>query len=110
LSWDDSAKGLLKERVQHMSSVNNISGQSQVQQIISKPIQKSLPAQASDQPQRASDRVELSGVSHLLQALKSNDIRTDKVATIKAQIEAGTYDVDGKLDSVADKMLDDLSK
>lgn len=91
-----------------MSNVNNIAGQSQIQQVVSKPIQKSLPAQVSEQPARAQDRLELSGVSHLLQALKTNDVRSDKVAGIKAQIEAGTYDVDSKLDSVADKLLDDV--
>jgi flagellar biosynthesis anti-sigma factor FlgM len=93
-----------------MSSVNNISGQSAVSKVVSQPIKKSLPATSSEAPPRASDRVELSGVSQFLQALKTNDIRSDKVANIKSQIESGTYDVDGKLDQVTDRILDDLDK
>ena len=56
------------------------------------------------------ERVELSGVGHLLGSLKANDIRTDKVAAVKAQIEAGTYEDDKKLDVAVDRLLDDLSK
>jgi anti-sigma28 factor (negative regulator of flagellin synthesis) len=46
----------------------------------------------------------------LLKTLKNNDIRTDKVAAIKAQIEAGTYEDDKKLDAAVDRLLDDLLK
>jgi len=57
-----------------------------------------------------SDRLELSGVSHLLQTLKTNDIRTDKVAAVKAQIADGSYDADGsKLDAAVGKLLDFIS-
>jgi len=55
-------------------------------------------------------KLELSGVSHLLKTLKNNDVRTDKVAVVKAQIEAGTYDDEKKLDAAVDKLLDDLLK
>ena len=54
--------------------------------------------------------MELSGISHLIQALKTNDIRTDKVANIKAQIANGTYETDDKLNSAIDKLADDLGK
>jgi anti-sigma28 factor (negative regulator of flagellin synthesis) len=93
----------------HMSTINNISNTNPVQRIVANPIQKSLPADAT-KPARAADRLEFSGISHMLHALKSNNIRTDKVSTIKSQLEAGTYDADGKLDSVLDKVLDDLAK
>ena len=56
------------------------------------------------------DKVELSGMSHLLKALKNNDVRTEKVSAIKAQIEAGTYEDDAKMDAAVDRMLDDLLK
>lgn len=36
------------------------------------------------------------------------DVRTDKVAQIKAQIAAGTYDDDKKFDLATDRMLEDL--
>jgi negative regulator of flagellin synthesis FlgM len=49
-------------------------------------------------------------MSHLLKALKSNDVRVDKVADIKKQIEAGTYETDDKLNIAADRLLDDLLK
>jgi negative regulator of flagellin synthesis FlgM len=58
---------------------------------------------------RAADKLELSGVSHLLASLKTHDgLRVDKVATIKAQIEAGTYESDAKLDGAIDRLLDDV--
>ena len=90
-------------------NVNNVGASSQVQKLVQNPIQKQLPAEASG-PTRASDRLELSGASHLLKTLKSNDVRTDKVASIKAQIESGTYEDDHKLNAAIDKLLDDLSR
>ena len=57
---------------------------------------------------RAADRLELSGASHLLQLAKTADVRTEKVAQLKSQIEAGTYDLDAKADVVADRLAEDL--
>ena len=91
-------------------NVNNVGSSSPVQKIVSNPIQKSI---APDAPQqlRATDRLELSGVSHLLKSLKSDTgIRADKVADIKLQIESGKYEDDAKLDVAVDRMLDDLLK
>ena len=68
-------------------------------------------AAAASQPNRGSDRVELSknaDVQRLVELAKQNDVRTDKVADLKAQIAAGTYDLDAKADAVADRLLDDL--
>lgn len=91
-------------------NVNNVGSSSPVQKIVANPIEKSIPADAPKQLP-ASDRLELSGVSHLMKALKSNaDVRTDKVAEIKAAIEAGTYEDDKKLDVAVDRLLDDLLK
>jgi anti-sigma28 factor (negative regulator of flagellin synthesis) len=95
-----------------MSQVNNISVNSaaqasQVQKIVANPIQKQIPAGAA--PVRASDRLELSGASHLLATLKTNDVRLDKVNAIRQQIQDGSYDADGKkLDAASDKLLDEL--
>lgn len=44
----------------------------------------------------------------LADRLKSQDIRTDKVAGIKSQIEAGTYEDDKKLDVAVSRLLDEL--
>lgn len=57
------------------------------------------------------DRAELSNtpeMQRLMQLAKNGDVRTDKVADLKAQIAAGTYDLDAKADAVADRLLDDL--
>jgi flagellar biosynthesis anti-sigma factor FlgM len=91
-------------------NINNVGSNSPVQKLTSNPVQKSIPADAPKQL-AASDRLELSGISHLLKALKSNgDVRTDKVAAVKAQIENGTYEDDKKLDVAVDRLLDDLLK
>jgi anti-sigma28 factor (negative regulator of flagellin synthesis) len=75
--------------------------------VVSNPIQKQVPADAPKQ-MPATDKLELSGASHLLKALKKNDVRTEKVQEIRAQIANGTYDDDKKLDGAIDKLLDDL--
>lgn len=90
-------------------NVNNVGAGSPVQKVVSNPVQKQVPADAPKQLP-ASDRLELSGVSHLLSNLKSNDIRADKVAAVKSQIEAGSYEDDKKLNVAVDRLLDDLSK
>ena len=36
-------------------------------------------------------------------------IRVTKVARIRSDIQAGTYDVDGKIDTVVDHLLDELA-
>jgi anti-sigma28 factor (negative regulator of flagellin synthesis) len=92
-----------------MSQVNNVSQNTPIQKIVANPIQKQIAPDAT--PPRASDRLELSGASHLLAALKSNDVRTDKIATIRQQLQDGTYDPSGKkLDAAADKLLDELTQ
>jgi flagellar biosynthesis anti-sigma factor FlgM len=92
-------------------SIQGIGSNSPIQKITSNPVQKSVEP-GSTQPTRGSDKVELTGVSQLLQTLKSGgDVRIDKVADIKAQIAAGNYsDTDGKLDVAAGRMLDDVLK
>ena len=94
-----------------MSSINGLGGTSPLQQtqnIIAKTLNNTAPA---SQTSKASDRLELSGMSHLLSSLKTNDIRVDKVTAVKAQIAAGIYDADGaKLDAATDKLLDEISK
>jgi flagellar biosynthesis anti-sigma factor FlgM len=108
-----------------MSSINGIgnsSPASQLQKIVAKPVQKLLPA---DQDKAAAanspasiDKVELSSAhaaanipATLLKTLKAGgDLRADKVAAIKAQIQAGSYETDDKLDIAADRLLDDLMK
>ena len=93
-----------------MSSVNHVNASASVQKIALPPVPPKSVTAGSTSPARQADRVELSGVSHLLATLKKNDIRADKVADIRTQIQAGTYEDDKKLDIAAGKLLDDLSK
>ena len=91
-------------------NVNNVGSNSPVNKIVNNPVQKAIPTDAPKQLP-AADRLELSGVSHLLKTLKANgDVRTDKVAEVKAALEAGTYEDDKKLDIAVDRLLDDLLK
>jgi anti-sigma28 factor (negative regulator of flagellin synthesis) len=87
-----------------MSAINGISGNvgsTPVSQVSAPP---SLPAASA-----ADGAVDVSGAGAWLDALKANGIRTDKVADIKGQIEAGTYEDDHKLTVAADRLLDDLA-
>ena len=92
-----------------MNPINSIGSNTPIQKIASQPVQKQLPAQAAKQV-KLTDRVELSKVNHLLATLKANDVRADKVASIKAQIASGTYETEAKLDAAIDRLMDDLAR
>jgi anti-sigma28 factor (negative regulator of flagellin synthesis) len=93
-----------------MSAINSVGNHNPVQKIASQPIHKQLPAHPA-KAMPAADKLELSGVGHLLKALKSNgDVRMDKVAQIKSQIDAGTYETEARLDAAIGKLMDDLSR
>lgn len=59
--------------------------------------------------QRGEDQLELSEASRLLARLRGlPEIRQDLVDQVRAQIEAGTYETDEKLDVAIEAMLDDV--
>jgi hypothetical protein len=90
--------------------INGVGSNSPVSKIVSQPISKQLPAEPPKQL-RAADRLELSGASHLLAALKANtNVRADLVAGITQQIEAGTYETEAKLNATVERLLDEMSK
>ncbi len=94
-----------------MSSINGVGAASSLQPTQNVKNTSSTQETTSTTKPSLSDRLELSGVSHLLASLKTNDVRTDKVAAVKAQIASGIYDADGsKLDAATNKLLDELSK
>jgi anti-sigma28 factor (negative regulator of flagellin synthesis) len=90
-----------------MSAINGIGSNNPVQKIANSPVRVDLGAPVKQL--KLTDRVELSGVSHLLATLKTNDIRADKVASVRAAIEAGKYESSEKLDAAIDKLLNDLT-
>lgn len=92
-----------------MNPINNVGGNNPIHQVSSQPVQKQVPTEGAARP-AARDRVELSGMSHMLKALKTNDVRADMVSSIKAQIEAGTYETDEKIDGAVDRLIDELNK
>jgi anti-sigma28 factor (negative regulator of flagellin synthesis) len=94
-----------------MSTINNISSNDPVQQLANRPIQRTVPADSTDTTATPApaDRLELSGVSYLVQSLQTNNVRTDLVSNVRAQIDAGTYEDDNKLNVTVDKLLNDLT-
>lgn len=89
-----------------MNPINRVSGVSHLQNVQS--TAKPAAAEQSTGVERGSDRLDLSGVQNYLQTLRTNDVRVDKVSQVKAQIEAGTYETDEKLDIAAGRLLEDL--
>ncbi|MEM7164890.1 MAG: flagellar biosynthesis anti-sigma factor FlgM [Planctomycetota bacterium] len=58
---------------------------------------------------RKADKAEISTHARLLSKLTEvEDVRQEKVADIRAQIEAGTYESDEKLSAAVDRLLEDL--
>jgi anti-sigma28 factor (negative regulator of flagellin synthesis) len=92
-------------------SIQGIGANTPVNRVVSQPtVSKQLPTQPAAQLP-LTDKVQLSGVSHLLATLKAGgDIRADKVAGIKQQIEAGTYETEARLDGAIDRLMNDLSR
>ena len=61
-------------------------------------------------PVRAGDKVELSrAAQYLSQLLSKNDVRTDLVDRVKAQIADGSYETPDKIDAALDEILSDLA-
>jgi anti-sigma28 factor (negative regulator of flagellin synthesis) len=93
-----------------MSAINGLGGNTPIQRTTAPAAANSTTPASNPPTPRGADKLELSGTSHLLQSLKTNNIRADKVAAVKAQIENGTYETDHKLNGALDGLLDDLRK
>ena len=90
-----------------MSNINGVGQTGPLNHVYTKPTPK--PVGEAQQTTRPSDRVEIGDVkAAMLSKLKANDVRADKVQDIRAQIEAGTYETDEKLNGAIDKLMDDL--
>jgi len=96
-----------------MSSINslgNVGGNWPVQNTSASKAPAQADAASAQSPSRAPDKLQLSGMSEMLKTLQANNVRADKVASIKAQIQGGTYEDDHKLNVATDRLLDDLLK
>lgn len=58
---------------------------------------------------RGRDEVSLSDSARVFAAAKENPIREDLVARVQAEIEAGTYETDDKIDAAIDAAIADLT-
>lgn len=60
-------------------------------------------------PVSPKDELEISAAGKMLDQLsQSSDVRQERIARIKAAIEAGEYDTDAKLEAALSKMFDAL--
>ncbi len=91
-----------------MSDISGINGNQPINRTAGVKITPRTPIDQPASVDRLADRVEISNVSPLLAKLRINDIRTDKVADIKAQIEAGKYESPDKIDAAVNALLDEL--
>ena len=72
-------------------------------------VSKARKAEAVAKANKGNDTVEISNVAKTFQAARAavaaaSDVRTDKVAKLKAAIEEGTYSISGK--DIAEKLVE----
>jgi negative regulator of flagellin synthesis FlgM len=92
-----------------MSSINPIQPGRPISP--SNPVRATPPSKETTpaSPLRASDRLELSGLSPLLSKAKASDVRQDKIAEIRQQIAEGKYETPEKIDAAIGKIIDELA-
>lgn len=70
------------------------------------PATQSVPA---NDPLAAVDQLDISREAELASRLRDvPDVRADRVAALRAQIEAGTYETDAKLETAVNRLLDEI--
>jgi len=89
----------------HVSSVTRSTATSYNGLDRSAPVNSAAPAIA-----RGKDQAQISAAAQLLSRLSQlPDIRQDLVDSVRGQIADGTYDIEGKLDSILDELGEDLA-
>ena len=64
---------------------------------------------APNQGSPINDELDISDAARLMEQVdRIPDIRQDRVESIRAQIEAGTYETDEKLEVALDRLLDEI--
>jgi anti-sigma28 factor (negative regulator of flagellin synthesis) len=86
-----------------MNSIDRIGKNVPISTVSPKTVHRDLPQPSS--PAVSADTVEISGRQPLKQAFKAGEIRHDKVASLRKQIESGNYNEESKIDAVVDKLL-----
>ena len=92
-----------------MSEINGIQGPGDLPPI--QPVQpnKAAPVEPQQAPARADDTVEISQVARLLSKVAEiPEVRAEKIASVRAQIEAGTYITPEKIDITVERLLQEL--
>lgn len=96
-----------------MSSINNIDSANNTPPAASVArARRAATPETQSQTQRnpdTVDQVQLSDHARWLDSLRDLPVRTELVQRIKAEIEAGTYDIDARLDRAAGAIADDLA-
>jgi negative regulator of flagellin synthesis FlgM len=91
-----------------MSRINGLSNTNAIHKAVNSLTSRPAAAE-STQGLPSSDRLELSGAAHFLTVLKQQDgVRADLVASVRKQIENGTYETPEKLDVAVNRLMDDL--
>lgn len=71
--------------------------------------QKADVAKPEAQPESPRDEVEISSAGRLMNELsQATELRAERLAQIKAEIDAGTYDTPEKLESALSRMLNEI--
>jgi len=90
----------------------DVSGPSSVQGAL--PIKPVQPTQSVSQAPESSsitptDEVEISSAGRMMDTLnQSSELRAERLAQIKSEIEAGTYETADKLEAALEKLLDEI--
>ena len=91
-----------------MSRINGFFNSNAIHKVVNPGTNRPAAAESAQRPQIA-DRLELSGVQQYLSVLKKQSgVRADLVASVREQIDKGTYLTEEKLDIAVSNMLDDL--
>ena len=92
-----------------MSQINGIQGPGNLRPIQPAQPSRTAPAQPQQAPDRANDTVEISQAASLLSKVADiPEVRAEKIADVRAQIEAGTYITPEKIDITAERLLREL--
>ncbi|MCA9264478.1 MAG: flagellar biosynthesis anti-sigma factor FlgM [Planctomycetales bacterium] len=72
-------------------------------------VQGAAPNKATESLQ-AADQLDISAEADMVSRVRDiPDVRADRVAEIRAQIAAGTYETEAKLDAAVGRLLDELA-